>query len=146
MEYNRRMAEDESRPGRTIGLEHISFTRAIPYKHLFSGGGFLPDGEESCALWQFLLMAHQALDKVPAQTTLIGADDQVVDLLQLAESAMNIYGLDNLEGMFNETRVAMARREVARSGLPWNMALDAFFRTGGKSSRILDRDPDKVGQ
>lgn len=140
------MAENDSPPGSAIGLEHISFMRPIPIKHLFSGGGLLPDGDESCALWQFLLMAHQALDKVPAQTTLVGSDDQRVDLMQLAESAKNIYGLKDFEGMFNATRIDMARRECFNCGLPWNKKLDAFFATGGKSYRILDRDPDKVGQ
>src|SRR3954471_13225965 len=121
------MSENESKPGREIDVRDISFAPAIPIKHLFSGGGMLPDSAESCALWQFLLMAHQALDKVPAQTTLIGEADQQVDLMQLAESAMKIYGLTHVGDMFHATRIEMARREVARSGLAWNMKLDAFF-------------------
>jgi len=134
-------------PGSMIELKHIHMTPPYPLKHMTAGGGLLPNQEESAALWQFLLMAHQALDKVPAQTTLIGQQDQQVDLMQLATSARNMYGLKDFEGMFHPTRIELARREAARSGLAWNMRLDVWFRSGGKSYYgLLDRDADKVGQ
>lgn len=123
----------------------VSFRKAYPLQHI-EPVGFLPKTEEAAALWQFLIMATQALEKVESQTTYEGDNDQVVDLMQLANSARKIYGLDNLEGMFQDRLIAAAKREVLRSRLKWDSRLDVWFESGGKSYRILDRDPDKVGQ
>ena len=123
----------------------IEFRKPYPLKHI-EPVGFLPKTEEAAALWQFLIMAIQALEKVEAQVTYEGDSDQVVDLMQLATSAMKIFGLDNLEGMFQARLIDCAKREAARSRLYWNPRLDAWFESGGKSYRIMDRDADKVGQ
>ncbi|KAK0039439.1 hypothetical protein Bpfe_031116 [Biomphalaria pfeifferi] len=108
--------------------------------------GFLPRTEEAAALWQFLIMAMQALDKVPTQTTLEGEGDLEVDMLQLAHSSRRIYGLKDLEGMFHPRLIDAAKREAKRSRLAWYDKLDAFFESGGKSYRFLSRNPDKVGK
>lgn len=129
-----------------IGLKHITFRKVIPIPHMQSGGGLLPDTEEACALWQFLVCASQALEVIPAQISYEGDEDAKVDLMQIAYSARVMYGLKDLEGMFNDALVFQAKREAERCNLPWNPKLDDFFRTGGKSHRFLDRDPDKVGQ
>ncbi len=131
-------------PGPTDKELNIEFRKSYPLHHI-QPTGLLPQTEEAAALWQFLIMANQALDRVPAQTTLEGEADTVVDMMQLANSARKIYGLKDLEGMFNMQLISLARREAIRSALPWNTKLDAFFESGGKSYRILDRDPDKVG-
>jgi hypothetical protein len=100
---------------------------------------------EAAALWQFLICAFQALDRVEKQTTLEGSEDQVADLMQLAESTRKMFHLDNLEGMFQERLIAAARREAFNSQLPWDTRIDAFFASGGSSYRVMDRNPDKVG-
>lgn len=117
----------------------------IPMKHI-EPFGVLPNTPEACALWQFLICAFQALEKVEAQTTLEGAEDQVADLMQIANSIRQLYQLESLESMFQSRLIAKARQEAFRSVLPWNPRVDAFFATGGRSYRIMDRDPDKVGQ
>lgn len=127
-----------------IDPTQIEFRKAYPLPHM-QPQGFLPQTEEAAALWQFLVMANQALEKVEAQVTYEGDSDQVVDVMQLANSARKIYGLDNLEGMFQDRLVETAKREAKRSGLHWNPRLDAWFASGGKSYRIQDRDADKVG-
>jgi hypothetical protein len=100
---------------------------------------------EAAALWQFLICAFQALDRVEKQTTLEGNKDQVVDLMQIAHSVRNMYGLKELDGMFNMRLVQAARSEALNCRLHWNTRIDAFFASGGKSYRIQDRNPDKVG-
>jgi len=133
---------------RTVRLEDINFRQPIPLPHM-RPHGHLPMTPEAAALWQFLVMAMQALDKVEKQVTLEGDDDQVVDLFQLAHSARKMFELkeqDGLEKMFNSSLIAAAKAEAIRSRLPWDSRIDAWFATGGKSYRIMDRDADKVGQ
>lgn len=125
-------------------LKDITFIHPLPVKHM-EPHGLLPMIPEAAALWQFLIGAFQALDRVPKQTTLEGTPDKVVDLMQIAESVRKMYGLENLEGMFQERLIAQARREAFNCRLPWNDKIDAFFASGGKAYRIQDRDPDKVG-
>lgn len=132
--------------GRTINLDSITFRKVIPVPHCQMGGGLMPDNSESYALWQFLVCAFQALEKVPAQTTLEGTEDQTADLMQIAHSCRKMYELDSLEGMFNPFLIRRAQREAARCNLPWNSKIDSFFTSGGTTLRFLDRDPDKVGQ
>lgn len=127
-----------------VELKDIKFIKPMPLHHL-QPLGLLPNNTEACALWQFLIMAFQALDRVEKQTTLEGEEDQTVDLMQLAHSSRKMFELSDLEGMFNDSLVAMAKREAGRSELAWDSRIDAFFATGGKSYRHLDRDPDKVG-
>lgn len=132
---------------RTVNLEDIDFVAAIPIKHM-RPSGHLPMTTEAAALWQFLLMASQALDKVEKQVTYEGTDDQVADLMQLAHSARKLHQIPEqggLERMFNSSLIGAAKAEAMRCKLPWNSRLDAFFASGGKSYRIMDRDPDKVG-
>lgn len=126
-------------------LKDISFTQAIPIKHM-NPLGLLPNTTEAAALWQFLICAFQALDRVPKQTTLEGDEDQRADLMQIAHSIRQTYLLTELDGMFNENLIRCARQEAFNSRLPWDSRIDAWFATGGKSYRILDRDADKVGQ
>lgn len=128
-----------------VELKDIKFIKPMPLHHL-QPLGLLPNNTEACALWQFLIMAFQALDLVEKQTTLEGAEDQVVDLMQLAHSSRKMFELPDLEGMFNMQLVDMAKREALRSGLSWTSRIDAFFASGGKSYRTMDRDPDKVAQ
>lgn len=130
---------------RVPSMEDLHFMQPLPIKHM-EPNGLLPMTTEAAALWQFLICAFQALDKVPKQTTLEGSEDQVVDLMQLAESVRKMYYLDTLEGMFQERLIQQARREAFNCSLPWNQKIDAWFASGGKAYRIQDRDPDKVGQ
>jgi hypothetical protein len=123
--------------------KNVSFRRPIPLKHM-EPHGHLPHNTEAMALWWFIVCAIQALERVPSQKTLEGTEDQQVDLMQVAHSVRKLYGLDTLEGMFQERLIGLARLEAFRSRLPWNDKLDAFFLTGGQSYRKLDRDPDKV--
>lgn len=132
--------------GRQIDLSKIDFIKPIPIKHTKSGGGLLPDRVEAYALWQFLICAFQAIDKIPTQTTLIGTEDRTADLMQIANSCRKLYELDSLEGMFNAFLVRTAQNEAKRSGLPWNTTIDTFFDSGGKRGAWFDRNPDKVGQ
>jgi len=125
-------------------LKDISFIRPIPLHHM-EPIGLLPGTDEAAALWQFLVCAMPALKKVESQTTLEGAEDQEVDLMQIAESVRKMYGLKDLYGMFHARLIGAARRECLRSALPWDTRIDAFFETGGKSYRNLTRNPDKVG-
>lgn len=127
-----------------VPLEAIAFIRPYPLKHM-TPLGLLPQSEEAAALWQFLLTATLALGTVESQKTYEGDLDQQTDLMTHAESARRIFGLKNYEGMFNERLIAQAKREVLRSKLLWDGRLDAFFASGGKSYRHLDRDADKVG-
>ena len=123
----------------------ITFGKFYPLQHM-QPVGFLPQTEEAAALWYFLTCASIALAKVESQVTYEGDQDQTVDLMQLAHSVRKIYALDSLEGMFNEALIAIAHREAFRSALPWDSRLDAFFSSGGKAYRHLDRNPDKVAQ
>lgn len=127
-----------------VELKQIQFRKAYPLHHI-EPIGFLPKTEEAAALWQFLIMAMQALDRVEKQVTLEGRPDTVVNLMNLAHSAKNIYGLTTLEGMFQPRLIAAAKREAVRSRLHWDSRIDAWFESGGKSYNIADRDPDKVG-
>jgi len=132
---------------RTVREEDINFIAAIPLKHM-RPAGHLPMTTEAAALWQFLIMASQALDKVEKQVTYEGDADQQADLMQLAHSARKIHGIPEqggLEKMFNANLIGAAKAEAIRSRLAWNPRLDAFFASGGKSYRIMDRDADKVG-
>lgn len=131
--------------GRTVELKDMEFNQPIPLKHL-QPLGLMPNSTESCALWYFLCCAFQALDRVEKQTTLEGNEDQVVDLMQIATTVMRIYDLKEVDGMFNGSLVEVAKREAHRCRMPWDVRIDAFFASGGKSYRLLDRDPDKVGQ
>ena len=72
------------------------------------------------------------------------AEDQVVNLMQIAESQMKIFGLTSVEGMFNSQLVHYARREALRCRLHWDSRIDDFFHTGGRANRKLDRNPDKL--
>lgn len=126
-------------------LKHVAVRRPYPLKHMRVGGGLLPDTDEAAALWQFLLGAHQALDKIPAQVTLEGDTDLTANLRQIADSARKLFGLSTLEGMFNAQLIWQAKLEAKRSALYWNVKLDAWFESGGRASNELDRDPDHVG-
>lgn len=128
-----------------VPLEEIHFSRMYPIKHI-QPNGLLPKTEEAAALWQFLLTASIALGSVESQKTYEGDLDQQTDLMAHAEHAKNMFGLKDLDGMFNQRLIDQAKREVARSKLNWDDRLDAFFASGGKSYRHLDRNPDKVGQ
>jgi hypothetical protein len=131
----------------TVDLKNIQWRQPIPLPHM-RPQGYLPMTPEAAALWQFLVMAAQALDRVEKQVTYEGADDQQVDLMQLAHSARKMFELPEqggLEKMFNSNLIASAKAEAIRSRLPWNTRLDAFFISGGNSYRHMDRDADKVG-
>lgn len=129
-----------------IPLDQIEFVKPIPLKHMQGAGGHLPDSMEAAALWQFLLMAHQALHKVERQVTYEGDADQEVDLMQLAESSRKLFELSTLEGMFQTRLIAAAKAEAIRSRLGWDDRIDAWFASGGTSYRIQERNADKVGQ
>lgn len=126
-----------------LRLDQIQFHRAYPLHHI-QPVGLLPKTEEAAALWQFLICAFQALDQIESQKTLEGDEDQTVDLMQIAHSCRMIYGLADLNGMFHMNLVDVAKREAGRSRMSWDPRIDAFFESGGKSYRILDRNPDKV--
>jgi hypothetical protein len=130
--------------GRTVELKDIHFRVPLPLKHMIPHGR-LPNTVEAAALWQFLIGAFQALDRIPKQTTYIGDTDATADLMQIAESSRKMYELPDLEGMFNNELIKEARAECFVCGLPWNPQINAFFDSGGKSYRLVDRDPDKVG-
>lgn len=133
--------------GRTVELKDITFRAPLPIPHM-EPNGHLPMTKEGAALWMFLVCAFQALDRVEKQTTLEGTPDQVADLMQIAHSIRKMYEFDEsdgLEKMFNAALVACARKEAFRSRLPWDGRIDAFFASGGKSYRVMDRNPDKVG-
>lgn len=128
-------------------LKDITFRAPVPVPHM-SPFGHLPMTTEAAALWQFLVCAFQALDRVEKQATLVGNDDQAVDLMQIAHSIRKLYELPEsggLDKMFSEQLIRSARMEAFRTKLPWDTRIDAFFATGGKSYRKLDRDADKVG-
>lgn len=131
--------------GRLIELKDISFQQPLPLPHM-EPLGLMPNSTEACALWMFLVCAFQALDKVESQVTYEDSQDQVVDIKQIAESIRKMYGLKDLEGMFNVGLLSRARREAIRSGLSWNSRIDAWFESGGRAYNKMDRDPDKVGQ
>lgn len=133
-----------ARPGSTIGVEHIQFTQAWPVKHMHATGGLLPETKEAAALWNFLLCAFQALHHVESQKTLIGNEDQVVSLRQIATSQMKIFGITDMNELFNAALIQAARREAIRCGLFWDTRIDAYFETGGNSYSVLDRDADKL--
>jgi len=126
--------------------KYVNVRKIVPLPHMKMGGGLLPDTDEAAALWYFLLCATQALDRVPAQTTLEGQPDQVVHLRQLAESIQKMYNVKSLDMMFNDLLIFTARKEALRCKLPWNPKLTTWFESGGKIGNIIDRDPDKVGQ
>lgn len=126
-------------------LKDISFRQPLPLPHM-QPIGHLPMTPEAAALWQFLVCAFQALDRVPKQTTLVGNEDQSVDLKAVANSIRMLYQLKDLDRMFNANLIRAAKKEAARSRLPWDSRIDAWFATGGQSYRFVDRDADKVGQ
>jgi hypothetical protein len=127
-----------------IPLESIDFRTPMPIKHM-APIGFLPMTKEAACLWQFLICAFQAYDKVESQTTLEGEEDQRVDLMQVVDSVRHMYGDPDIEKVFNARLVAAAKREATRCALPWNSRIDSFIDSGGKNNRFLDRDADKVG-
>lgn len=131
--------------GKDIPISAIHFRKAYPLKHMLPNG-LLPQTEEAAALWQFLLTATIALDRVEKQVTYEGDPDQQTDLMAHAESAKNMYGLKDFDGMFNQRLIDTAKRQCFNAKLPWDDRLDAFFASGGKSYRHLDRDADKIGQ
>ncbi len=118
--------------------------QAIPVKHM-APLGYLPMTKEAACLWMFLLGAFQALDKVESQKTLEGEEDQRVDIMQIATSYMHVYGVTDIEKVFQGRLVSAAKAEAIRSRLPWNGRVDVFIDSGGKNGRYLDRDADKVG-
>lgn len=134
---------------RDIPVEAIDFARPLPIKHMVPNG-YMPMSTESAALWQFLIMAFQALDRVEKQVTYTDEQDQVVDLNALVYSAFMIYELldtpANRERVFNPQLVNCAKMEARRSGLPWDTRIDAWFSSGGKSYNLMERNPDKVGE
>ena len=130
-----------------IDLKDIHWRQPMPLKHMVPNG-HLPATPEAAALWQFLVMAMQALDKVEKQVTLEGDDDQVVNLWQLAHSARKIFELPEsggLDAMFATPLIESARLECLRCQLPWNAKLTAWFDSAGVSYSIQDRNPDKTG-
>ncbi len=140
------MSDSTKRIGRNVKEGDIDFVAPIPIKHM-RPLGHLPMTTEAAALWQFLIMASQALDKVEKQVTYEGQEDQQADLMQLAHSARKLFRIPEqggLEKMFNSNLIGAAKAEAIRSKLPWNPRLDAFFASGGKSYRLVDRDPNKV--
>lgn len=131
--------------GRTVEAKDIQFNEFWPVKHM-NPMGLLPPTKEAAALWTFLTMAFSALDRVEKQATLEGDEDQQADLMQIAYATRIQFGLEDLNGMFGDNLVRFAKREAARCKLPWDTRIDAFFESGGKAYRHLDRDPDKTGQ
>lgn len=131
----------------TVEMKDIKLIQPIPLHHM-KPIGYLPMTPEAAALWQFLLMAFQAIDRVEKQVTYEGDEDQTVDLLQLAHSARKLFELPEsggLERMFATALITAARLEAKRSGLSWNTKIDGFFESGGTSYRMFTRNPDKVG-
>jgi len=122
----------------------IRFIQPWPIKHMHPHGQ-LPLIPEAAALWQFLIMATQAVERVPSQTTLEGEQDQQVDMMQLATSAATIYGITDLNTMFQDRLVYAARSEALACKLPWKPEITTFIESGGRSARDLDRDANKVG-
>lgn len=137
-----KLFNEEHKPVNANGIE-IHFERAVPAKHMQSGGGMLPNSWESAALWQFLTCAMQALHTVESQATLEGDEDQTVSLMQLATSIQMQYQVP-LEAMFGTALIETAKREAKRCKMSWDSRLDAFFASGGKSYNNLTRDPDKI--
>jgi len=126
----------------------VQFRQQWPLPHMENPqgtGGLLPMTKEAAALWNFLQGAMAAIAKIPAQTTLEGAPDANVSLIQIATSVAQVYGVKT-EDMFNMGLVHCAKREAARCGLVWFDQLDAWIASGGKAYNDLTRDPDKVFQ
>lgn len=118
-------------------------------KHWTSKGGLLPPSVHSSAIWQFAIMAHQALEKIPTQKTLEGTKDIDVSLKDLAHSTLAMYNMPSIEDgglgiLFQPQMITLLKREAYRCGLPWDNRLDAWFASGGKSYDQLTRDPDTL--
>jgi hypothetical protein len=107
--------------------------------------GLLPTIQQAPALWQFLIMAHTILDKVPAQATLEENPDITVDLRTVAESVTAMYGV-TLEEMFHPALVGIARLEAERVKAIWDDRITAWIDSGGRSYNIVTRDPDKISE
>lgn len=133
---------------KNIPLEHLDLIQPWPLKHMVPQG-YLPHTKEAACLWQFLIMATQALDRVEKQVTLEGDQDQVVDLRNLADSAFKLYDFHKLndpyDTVFNPALVRVAQMEARSKKLPWDDRLDAWFASGGRSYNVMDRDADKTG-
>lgn len=115
------------------------------YQHHWQPTGHMPRIVESAALWQFLIMATQILDKIPQQATLEGNVDRTANLRQIAESVSKMYDVTE-EAMFHAALIDAAKREAARCEMYWNPRLDAWFASGGKSYNIVTREPEALNK
>lgn len=113
-------------------------------KHLETDGGLLPNCIESSALWEFLVCAMQALEKIPTQKTLVGTLDTDVNLREVANGIAKMYGLSTLDNVFHPVMIQLAKREAIRCRLPWDSRLDAWFQSGGRAYNLLTRNPDTI--
>ena len=107
--------------------------------------GLLPRVQQAPALWQFLVMAHQALAKIPSQATLEGNPDIDVNLRDMAESTAKMYGV-SIEEMFHPGLVTVAKLEANRTHKEWDSRINAWISSGGRAYNFLTRDPDKIGE
>lgn len=125
-------------------------TPPIPYAHLIPNG-LLPVQPESCALWMFMSLSHQAMYKIESQVKLLDQQDAAVDLVDIAYSCALMFGLavdrdttpQALEKLFATPLVAVCIDEIRRYGLTLDSRIETFIRTG-QGYRFIDRDPDKV--
>lgn len=122
-----------------------TFTPPTHAKHWQENGGLLPTGINSSALWQFCLMAHQALEQFTGQHVLEGEEDITVRLKDLARSTLSMYRMPNeldggMEILFQPDMIDLVKREARRCNLPWNSRLDAWFASGGRAYDTVTRE------
>lgn len=116
------------------------------YENHMEPEGFMPDCVASSAAWNFYIMAHTAIDKIPKQKTFEGDTDITVNLRDLARSALAAYNLPRpeeggLDLLFNPDMIDCARREAKRCKLHWDSRIDAWLDSGGRAYNIITREP-----
>lgn len=126
--------------------KRIHYEPNLHQKHMMPDGGMLPPMRESAALWEFCRLAQIALKDIPEQMTLADQLDTTVDLWDITRSVLVMYQFQRVEDIFIEELYILCQREARRCEMPWDDRLDAWFYSGGKSYRIVTRDPDRLNR
>lgn len=113
---------------------------------LQSNGGIFPASTEAeimqawCA-WYCCLVAHKTLQEIPAQVTMEGDVDTTVNLRQIIDGVLLMYGCE-IESTMN--LMPLCRRWTFMSGLVWSDRFQAWLDSGGRAYDEVTREPDAI--